>query len=421
MPLLPEGTTIDGALSAGQQLKNLLGAGGRFVQNNARPLMQAGVGAGLLGLGKVTHNQILGGLGGAALGNIPGHLLGAQLSDFSGVEIPRGYDVPSMSMRSIHPMSPQNLLGFAGAIGGGGLGYAATKPSGLDQMKDRARGIVDRLNPNNWTPEGRNAVLQGGLGAAALGAGHMIDSRALGALGGGLLGGAAGSAVDGNSNYEGHAGQALGTALGAGLGAGVGYDKKQPEQKEAALSLPGFAPLKASAGQFLSANRGQIGKGLLGAGLLGAGHATHSGVLGAMGGGLLGNSVGNLAGSAAGNGFQPSTGLGGYGGVLGASAGSAAGYAATKEDPSLWDTMKAKLGSHYAQGYADALTKLGFASMLAPLAGALAGPGIRAGLGKVAPRMAGKFSGPIRSGVFDAVAGQAAGSLMAPSAPTAPG
>lgn len=122
MPLLPEGTTIDSALSAGQQLKNLLGAGGRFVQNNARPLMQAGVGAGLLGLGKVTHNQILGGLGGAALGNIPGHLLGAQLSDFSGVEIPRGYDVPSMSMRSIHPMSPQNLLGFAGAIGGGGLG-----------------------------------------------------------------------------------------------------------------------------------------------------------------------------------------------------------------------------------------------------------------------------------------------------------
>ncbi len=75
------------------------------------------------------------------------------------------------------------------------------------------------------------------------------------------------------------------------------------------------------------------------------------------------------------------------------------------------------LGAHYAQGYADALTKLGFANMLAPLAGALAGPGLRAGLGKVAPRMAGKLSGPIRSGVFDAVAGQAAGSLMQPSAP----
>lgn len=415
--LLPSGTTIEGT-PLGQQLRNLLGAGGRLLQRNAQPIMQAGIGAGLLGLGKATHNQVLGGLGGATLGNLPGRMLGTYFGNQGEVQMPHGLETPGASFWTNNPIEYRNKGGLVGALAGGGLGYAATKATGLDKIKDTVRSLPDRLNPGNWTPENQRALAQGGLGAAALGAGRLTDSRALGAIGGGLLGNAAGGTLDRNSDYGGHAGEAFGTALGAGLGA---RKRSEPEQKEAALSLPSFTPLKASAGQFLSANRGQIGKGLLGAGLLGAGHVTHSGVLGAMGGGLLGNSVGNLAGSAAGNGFQPSTGLGGYGGVLGASAGSAAGYAATKEDPSLWDTMKAKLGSHYAQGYADALTKLGFANMLAPLAGALAGPGIRAGLGKVAPRMAGKLSGPIRSGLFDAAAGQAAGSLMAPSAPAAPG
>lgn len=414
MPLLPEGTTVDGALSMGQQLKNLLGAGGRFVQRNSQPIMQAGVGAGLLGLGDLTRSRLLSGLGGATLGNIPGRMLGS--ASVTSAHLPQHNETIYAS--GSDPWAARNAGGALGALIGGAAGYTIPRSSPEEQIKEKLRSVVDRLNPNNWEHVDRRALVQGGLGAAALGAGRLTDSRTLGAIGGGLLGNAAGGALDRNSDYGGHAGEALGTALGAGIG---GRKRPEPEQKEAAFSLPNFAPIKASAGQFLSANRGQIGKGLLGAGLLGAGHATHSGVLGAMGGGLLGNSVGNLAGSATGNGFQPSTGLGGYGGILGASAGSAAGYAATREDPSLWDTMKAKLGSHYAQGYADALTKLGFANMLAPLAGALAGPGIRAGLGKVAPRMAGKLSGPIRSGVFDAVAGQAAGSLMSPSAPAAPG
>lgn len=311
--LLPSGTTIEGT-PLGQQLRNLLGAGGRLLQRNAQPIMQAGIGAGLLGLGKATHNQVLGGLGGATLGNLPGRMMGTYFGNQGEVQMPHGLETPDASFWTNNPIEYRNKGGLVGALAGGGLGYAATKATGLDKIKDTVRSLPDRLNPGNWTPENQRALAQGGLGAAALGAGRLTDNRALGAIGGGLLGNAAGGALDRNSDYGGHAGEVFGTALGAGLGA---RKRPEPEQKEAAFSL--------------------------------------------------------------------------------------------------------QLGSHYAQGYADALTKLGFANMLAPLAGALAGPGIRAGLGKVAPRMAGKLSGPIRSGVFDAVAGQAAGSLMSPSAPPAPG
>lgn len=196
------------------------------------------------------------------------------------------------------------------------------------------------------------------------------------------------------------------------------------------LMGPG-SPLRGSIGQTFSANRNQIAKAGIGLGLMGLGKATGSGILGGLGGSLAGNAAGNIAGAAAGNGFMPSTGLGGFGGTIGTGLGSMAGFSyANKKDPverppSFIDSLRAKLSNEVSlkqaslQGYSDTLEKFGFASMLGSMAGAFAGPAARAGLGKIAPRVAGKLNGPIRSGIFDTAVGSAASSLAAPSDKTA--
>lgn len=191
------------------------------------------------------------------------------------------------------------------------------------------------------------------------------------------------------------------------------------------------SPLRGTIGQTLSANRNQLAKAGIGLGLMGLGKATGSGILGGLGGSLAGNAAGNITGAVAGNGFMPSTGLGGFGGTLGTGLGSMAGFSyANKKDPverppSFIDSLRAKFSADISikeaaqYGYNDALKKFGFASMLGSMAGAFAGPAARAGLGKVAPRIAGKLNGPIRSGIFDTAVGSAASSLASPSDKTA--
>ncbi len=111
-PHIIDGTPI------GQQLTNLLGAGGRMLQRNARPLMQAGVGAGLLGAGQAMDSRILKGLGGATLGNIPGAVFGDYLANQNSQAIPGGTIYQTL------PQTMRNRWGAIGALAGGGLGAA---------------------------------------------------------------------------------------------------------------------------------------------------------------------------------------------------------------------------------------------------------------------------------------------------------
>lgn len=111
-PHIIDGTPI------GQQLTNLLGAGGRMLQRNARPLMQAGVGAGLLGAGQAMDSRILKGLGGATLGNIPGAVFGDYLANQNSQAIPGGTIYQTL------PQNMRNRWGAIGALAGGGLGAA---------------------------------------------------------------------------------------------------------------------------------------------------------------------------------------------------------------------------------------------------------------------------------------------------------
>lgn len=176
----------------------------------------------------------------------------------------------------------------------------------------------------------------------------------------------------------------LGPALGAGLGSGLaaaghGPMLAGPAMAALSASAQGGSPIGAGAGSYLGGSLGGLAGSALGKALFGT---VFNPEAGALVGGLAGNVLGSMGGAAIGS--------------------------STRDERSLGDKLKDKLGAleqHYTDGTKAAANHFGLKEAFLGALGSLAGGALlRGGLGAAAGRFGGSALGRAAGGVLNAAA-----------------